>query len=164
MKIAILSDTHNYLPGIQTALNQLQREKVDTIIHCGDMTLAETVDAFRDYTIYHVWGNGDLDTLAIHFAIQECQAGSSTSEIYTDVLGGKRIAAIHGHNTHLLQTIIENGHFDYVFHGHTHRRRDDEIGGTRVINPGAIGGAFRSSRSFCILNLENNDLNYYPVG
>jgi predicted phosphodiesterase len=105
-----------------------------------------------------------LDTLAIHFAIQECQAGSSTSEIYTDVLGGKRIAAIHGHNTHLLQTIIENGHFDYVFHGHTHRRRDDEIGGTRVINPGAIGGAFRSSRSFCILNLENNDLNYYPVG
>ncbi len=163
MKIALLSDTHNNLTGIQTTLSKLKELKVDTVIHCGDMTTGETADAFHDFCIHHVRGNGDLDTLSIQFAIQECRPGSSSAEVYTDMLDGKIIAAVHGHNAPLLRSLIENGRYDYVFHGHTHRLRDEQTGKTRVINPGAIGGAIRSRRSFCVLELLTGDLSVYPL-
>ena len=152
MKIALLSDTHNNLTGIQTTLSKLKELKVDTVIHCGDMTTGETADAFHDFCIHHV-----------QFAIQECRPGSSSAEVYTDMLDGKIIAAVHGHNAPLLRSLIENGRYDYVFHGHTHRLRDEQTGKTRVINPGAIGGAIRSRRSFCVLELLTGDFSVYPL-
>lgn len=164
MKIAILSDTHNNCNGIEDALGKLAVMNIQCIIHCGDMTRGETAELFNNFCIHHVWGNGDLDTLSIQFAIQECRAGSSTGEVFTDIIDGKRIAALHGHNATLLNTLAQNGHYDYIFHGHTHRMRDDVYGKTRIINPGAIGGAFRSARSFCILDLISGDLTNYPIG
>lgn len=164
MKIALISDTHNSRYGIEEVLGRLNVMDVHTIIHCGDMTSGETADLFKDFCIHHVWGNGDIDTLSIQFAIQECRPGSSTGEIYADRIDGKRIVALHGHNTNLLRTLSENGHYDYVFYGHTHRKRDETFGKTRVINPGAIGGAIRSTRSYCVLDFITGDLTEYPIG
>ena len=163
MRIALLSDTHNNLHNIQSALSKLKELKVDTIIHCGDMTRDETAEAFHDFCIHHVLGNGDMDTFGLQMAIQECRPGSSSGEIYTATLDGKSIAAIHGHNLPLYRSLTENGRYDYVFHGHTHRLRDERIGKTRVINPGALGGAVRGERSFCVLELSTGDLSVYPV-
>ncbi|MCS7352442.1 MAG: hypothetical protein RMM10_13235, partial [Anaerolineae bacterium] len=44
-------------------------------------------------------------------------------ELVTTV-AGRRIVILHGDNTERLQQVIASGDFDYVFHGHTHRRRD----------------------------------------
>ena len=163
MKIALLSDTHNFKTSVQTALSTLKSEKIDTIIHCGDMTNVETLELFQDFTIHHVWGNGDLDTIAYQIVIQGCKPGSTTSEVYSDVIDGKRIAALHGHQKKLLDSLIENGHYDYVFHGHTHRQRDEMIRDTRVINPGALGGTFRGSRSFAILDFSTGNLSSLQI-
>ncbi len=164
MKIAILSDTHNNGFGIQDALDKLAAMNIFDIIHCGDMTRGETAELFKNFCIHHVWGNGDLDTLSLQFAIQECKAGSSTGEVFTDIVDGKHIAALHGHNIALLTALTDNGRYDYIFHGHTHRTRDDTYGKTRIINPGAIGGAYRSARSFCVLDFISGDLTNYPIG
>ena len=29
------------------------------------------------------------------------------------------------------------GKYDYIFHGHTHVRRDEVVKGTKIVNPGA---------------------------
>ena len=47
---------------------------------------------------------------------------------------------------------------DYLLHGHTHCRRDERLDGTRVINPGALGGVQYESRSLCVLDLDTDDL------
>jgi predicted phosphodiesterase len=59
----------------------------------------------------------------------------------------------HGDNEGFLDGLIGSGKYAYVLHGHTHRRRDQTVGSTRVINPGALGGMRRERRSLCILDL-----------
>ncbi len=57
-------------------------------------------------------------------------------------VAGKRIAWTHGHLDHLMAEALDAG-VDYLFHGHSHELRDERIGSTRVINPGAL---FRARR------------------
>jgi predicted phosphodiesterase len=70
---------------------------------------------------------------------------------------------IHGDNEKVLGNLISSGKHAYVFHGHTHRRRDQTIGHTRVVNPGALGGTRRQSRSFCILDLATGEMRFVKL-
>lgn len=45
----------------------------------------------------------------------------------------------------------------------THRFRDEMVGATRVINPGALGGRFVGERSFATLDLIKDELQRYFV-
>ena len=51
---------------------------------------------------------------------------------------GEHLAATHGHRETILDGLIGGQQFPYVCHGHSHRVRDERIGRTRVINPGAL--------------------------
>lgn len=73
-------------------------------------------------------------------------------------MDGKKIVAAHGHIPAELNKIIQCGQYDYVFTGHTHRRKDAWVGNTRVINPGALGGTFYQPRSVALINLTSGDL------
>ena len=57
--------------------------------------------------------------------------------------------------------LLDSDFFDYIFVGHTHRKSDRMMGKTRVINPGAIGGAHRGERGFCILDFATGELTDY---
>ena len=70
---------------------------------------------------------------------------------------------IHGDNEEALANLITSGRYAYVFHGHTHRRRDQMVGHTRAINPGALGGRRWQSRSFCILDLETGKAGFVEI-
>jgi hypothetical protein len=70
---------------------------------------------------------------------------------------------VHGHREGELRRVISAGEYAYVFHGHTHRRRDEHIGPTRVISPGALGGMRWQQRSFCILDLETDRVTFIEV-
>ena len=55
-------------------------------------------------------------------------------------------------------SMLDSGFFDYIFVGHTHRKMDEMMGKTRVINPGAIGGAHRGKRGYVILDTANGEV------
>jgi hypothetical protein len=72
-------------------------------------------------------------------------------------VGGVKIAVTHG-NQHLkLRELINSGKYAYIFTGHTHRRSNEKIGSTRVINPGALGGLSVEERSVYILDLDTGE-------
>ena len=81
-------------------------------------------------------------------ALIEQEIAGLADEVRTDVLGN----------------LIASGEYAYVFHGHTHRRRDRMIGHTRVINPGALGGRRTERRSFCILDLATGETRFVELG
>jgi hypothetical protein len=54
--------------------------------------------------------------------------------------------------------MANDGQLDYLFTGHTHVRMDKRIGRTRLINPGALGGTRKQSRSVAILDLDTDEL------
>lgn len=163
MRIAILSDTHNQITRTQEAIDVCRAEGITEMIHCGDVTRVEMVELFTDFTLHLIYGNNDIDEVGLRLAAQSCGAGSTCGEIYTAEIDGKRLAAIHGDAYLMLDDLIRSQRFDYVFHGHTHRIRDEKIGKTRVINPGALGGSRRDRRNFCILELKTDDLAHYSM-
>ena len=154
MKIGILSDTHNNTENLKRALTIFRREGVETLIHCGDMTTAKTAVHLAGFTLVYVHGNMDANPIAIRRALFELNPSSVAANHFSgELIPGVRVAATHSHIPGKLDSLIRDG-YNYVFHGHTHRRRDEIIGPTRVINPGALGGAQHEPRSICILDLK----------
>jgi uncharacterized protein len=159
MKIAIVSDTHNNYPTVEAALEVLRSRKVNFVIHCGDICDSETVWLFQGLTTHFVFGNCDHDRHSLRQAVYGI--GGELHEPFGHLeLARKKLAFLHGDDESLLKS-IEHGGFDFVFHGHTHVTRDQRIGGTRVINPGALYRA--RIRTFALLDLKSGDLETVTV-
>ncbi len=164
MKIGLLSDSHNDTGNLTTALKMLERESVRLVIFCGDLTDPDLVPLFTGLELHMVEGNIDHDPGGLRRAVERLENGSTFGLEYTATIDGKRIATLHGHLLDRLVEVIHSGQYDYVIHGHTHRRRDERMGATRVINPGALGGLRYEKRSFAILDLAIDDLRVIEIG
>ena len=116
MHIAVIADTHGYLPA--SVLPELRA--ADEIWHLGDFcdaaTLRSVIAIGRPF--YGVRGNNDY--------------GLDLPEKLTLDREGRSFLLIH------IPPRIPGG-ADFLLHGHTHTPRDEMIGGTRVLNPGSIG-------------------------
>lgn len=162
MLIGLMSDTHNNRPGVRYALDIFDALGIEVVLHAGDLISAQILDELTDFSLFLSFGNGD-DPLII-----ASKAGSVSEKIVCDEmldlsLAGKRIFLIHGDYRTEQEKRIESGDYDYVIHGHTHRFRDERIGSTRVINPGALGGRYIGERSFATLDLVKNELQRYFI-
>jgi hypothetical protein len=158
MKIGILSDTHNDAPMTQRALSEFRQRGVQTLFHCGDLTSAEMVEHFQGFSVFFVRGNVDRQHVqSLKTAIAAQPGAHWLGKGDTVELDGKLIAITHGDREDVFETLL-NAEPDTIFTGHTHRRRDQRSGRTRVINPGALGGVNYESRSICILDLSSDQL------
>lgn len=163
MKIGILSDTHDNVSNLLKAKSLFREEGITTLIHCGDMTSADTARQMVDFDIIYVNGNMD-DSVAVNDTLWMLNHNCETpGAVFTGKIAGVKIAATHGHLQGKLDQLLRWRRYDFVFHGHTHRQRDEKIGKTRVINPGALGGARYEPRTVCILNLESQDIRFLKV-
>lgn len=161
-KIGIMSDTHGAVARTKWALDILRSRGVDSIIHCGDITSVEVLQLFDGWRAAIVWGNMDQDP-TLQLAAEKLE-GVSLGDVLAVEIDGVRLAACHGDDTSTLRELIHSGLYRYVFHGHTHLRRDELIGSTRVINPGALGGNRKQSRSVCVLDLARDEVEFIEVG
>jgi hypothetical protein len=149
--IAVLSDSHDARKNLEWALSEIRDRGIREIIHCGDLRSSAILDLFEGLSPLFVLGNADRQVDTLRAEIRGRFGARAVGYTRTLERAGKRIGVTHGH-TPDLEKLIESGDYDYVFHGHTHRRRDELVGRTRVINPGAIGGMKRESRSFVLFN------------
>jgi putative phosphoesterase len=161
--LAVLSDTHDNRGAIRKALELAGRRGADEIFHCGDLVSPATADLFRGWTLDYAQGNMDRDGEAVRAAVERLGAGSAFGGELHPERDGKRIALLHGNRSDRLEAAIRSGQYDFIFHGHTHRRRDERVGRTRVINPGALGGSSPEGYSFCIVDLESGAAEFIYV-
>jgi hypothetical protein len=162
MKIGIVADTHNNVENTQQAVDILKAEKVDRVIHCGDITTPQIIEVFTGMQAVFVFGNIDHSHADLMAKAKELMGMGSIGYSYTAVWEDLRIAVIHGDDSRL-DEMVHSGRYDYVFHGHTHQRRDERVGDTRVINPGALGGSKKETRSLCILNTETGEAVFHEI-
>ncbi|MBQ6519224.1 MAG: metallophosphoesterase family protein [Anaerolineaceae bacterium] len=163
MRLAVISDTHDAIFSTQDVLKMITAEGVDTIIHCGDMTTAYTAELFTDFCVYHALGNNDYDSFGISDALRRCKPGSRSDRWYKGMFDGKMIGAVHEEHSREFAGMMDSGIFNYIFVGHTHRKSDRTVGKTRIINPGAIGGAHRGERGFLIIDFATGEINDYTT-
>lgn len=161
-QIALLSDTHDAAKNLRWAIEEVRRRGLREIVFCGDLKSPEMLTHFEGFRFAMVLGNADRDEAGIRAKAAELFGPEAIAMTLELELGGKKIAVAHGH-TRSLTELIEAGRYDYVIHGHTHRRRDDTVGATRVINPGALGGIKRESRSFCLFDPKRGTVEFVEM-
>ncbi len=156
MKIAIVSDTHNNWMNFKKAIDWIKKQKIQLILHCGDISSQETINDAkklfaspqgeshqkRDEEIKFVKGNADYDLPDL----------PEKTELE---LENKKIAFCHFPNE--AKKMAQSGNFDLVFYGHTHRAWDEKIGDCHMINPGEIAGQFYKP-TFAIYDTIAGDL------
>jgi len=163
MKIGILSDTHNNHNNLRRALDVFRREEATTLIHCGDMTSPETAALLSGFTVKHVTGNMASAPGALRRALLTLNPDNQSGISYSGQINGVWVAATHGHLSDKIDQFIQDGRYAYVFHGHTHRRRDELVGGIRFVNPGALGGVWHEERSICLVDLEKGEVRFVQI-
>jgi putative phosphoesterase len=162
MKIGIISDTHDDMQNLQVALDRLRAQNVVALFHCGDVCGPKVVRAMEGFDVWIAQGNMDRHK-GLAQAIEETLKRTRFAWLHKLTLDGYPLAMIHGDNEEVLGNLITSGNYAYVFHGHTHYRRDQTIGRTRVINPGALGGTRKQRYSFCILDLATGKVRFVEL-
>jgi putative phosphoesterase len=160
LRIAVLSDTHDDRGTVRRALELARRRGAAEVFHCGDLVSPATAELFRGWTLQYVAGNMDRDGEAVRAAVERLGMGSAYGGELHFERDGKRILLLHGNRSGRLSAAIQSGDYDFVFHGHTHRRRDERFGRTRVINPGALGGRSTENHSFLLVDLAGGEAEF----
>lgn len=135
--IGVLSDSHGRLDRLAEAAQAFSSRGVERLIHCGDITTVEAIEALKDFEVHWVFGNCDWNEEPLRAEMLQC--GHRCHGLRGQLeIAGRRLGFTHGHRAELFQTMVVSGDYDLVFHGHTHVKRDVIEQGTRVICPGAL--------------------------
>lgn len=163
MKIGVLSDTHDQLSNILLVLAVCREREIKTLIHCGDLTSLEMVPFFEGFRVIYTTGNMDFATGTIKKRFEKQGEDNFVGPVFKGQLNDVAVAVTHSHIDSKVMDLVSHQRYQWIFHGHTHQRRDEVIRGARIINPGALGGLGRESRSFCIVDLAANDVEFIMV-
>lgn len=147
MKIAIVADTHDNLANTKRAIGWIKKEKIKTIIHCGDIfkpeTIKEILKIFKG-KIYLIFSSADADFSRIPSDSFKKLPRVKIYEEFGDLKkDGKKIAFCHF--PEIAEELVKRQKYDIVFYGHTHKPWLKKIGKTRLVNPGNIAGMFYKS-------------------
>jgi len=160
MKIAIISDTHDNLENLKRVLEKIKKERVNIILHCGDVASKETLKfLFQNFKgrVYLVLGNMDKDYELDKENLEEFSQLEFSSDIKEIEIENKKIAFCH--RPEIAQNLAKSQKYDYVFYGHTHKPWMENIGQTKLINPGNVAGLFyRPSFAVCDLKTGKTEL------
>jgi len=162
MRIGLISDTHNNRRTVKAALARFRREQIKTLLHAGDITNVATLEMFEGFDMWIARGNIDHDPNLVKVANVLFGPGR-LANVHTLTFDGIHIAMTHGSSWQRLTSAIEAGTYNYVIHGHTHTPRDERIGATRVINPGALGRSRWKCATCAILDLATDALEWIEL-
>ena len=160
MRLGILSDTHNQLERTRRAVGMLTREGAEVLIHCGDFTRPDILEACSALPCYFVFGNNDADN-----ADELRRVGGLVGAVCLEwggaiELGGKRIGVTHGDMRIDVNRVLDKRP-DYLLSGHSHVANDFHDGAVRRINPGALHRA--EHHSVAMLDLKRNSVEFLLV-
>jgi len=151
--IAIMADSHDNLPVIREAVELLNREKVDMVIHAGDLISPFTAKDFAELKMPFeaIFGNNDGEKDGLRVAYSNI---CDLSDFKTLEVDGVSIAMIHGHQEELVDCLARCGKYDVVVRGHSHQpsiKKKESL----IINPGELCGYVSGKRTFALLDLDD---------
>ena len=150
--ILVLSDSHGSTQNIREALKRCR--PIDAVIFLGDgvgdlYSIASSCDSFAWLAVR---GNCDYrdDTLL----------GRELPRVGEITLLGKRIVFTHGDVYGVkfgmdgLFALAEERKADVVLYGHTHRAKEEYLGGVYYFNPGSVGATYGEHPTAGVLTIE----------
>ncbi len=161
-RLGILSDTHGDATRARRAIELLRARGAGRIIHLGDIGSESVLDHLAGLESTIVFGNCD-DARSLwryaKFLGIEVVHPAAIIEVKS-VRGAIRIGITHGHLLDEIDQLLR-AEVDILLHGHTHVARDDMVGLTRVMNPGALHRADR--KTAMLLDLATGEAEWIDV-
>ena len=158
--VGILSDTHDRVDAARAAVKLLQEHGAEYFIHCGDVGSERILELLAGLPAAFVFGNCDWDQPGLQRSARglnlTCLAAGGNLE-----LAGKLFRVEHGDCPGTMRHALDAQTFDYLLHGHTHVQRDERLGKTRIINPGALHRA--RQKTVAVLDTETEALKFLVV-
>jgi uncharacterized protein len=140
MKIAVLSDSHDHVENLRMVVTEI-KGKVEAVIFCGDFCAPFMPAVLKELNlpVYACPGNNDEDQIGQVLRGGDNFHWTPLANEYGEVeLDGKKIAFCH--YPKLGELLAGTGDYDAVFYGHTHDHRNEKVGNTLLVNPGAVCG------------------------
>lgn len=172
--IGLLSDSHGRADITARAVAALVDAGARVLVHLGDVGSVQVLDALavpdprdadRILDAHVVFGNTDDDWPALaNYArtlgiTVDHPVGCLTLE--PDATGrAGALTFLHGDDELAMREAMRSQP-RYLCHGHTHQKRDQRIGPTRVINPGALTRASRYT--VALLETTGDSLQFLSV-
>jgi putative phosphoesterase len=164
----LLSDSHGRDQITARAVKLLVEAGAEVLLHLGDLGSTGVVEALvegldpegRPRPAVHIvfgntdWETGDLRRSAEHLGI------AVDDPVGRLVVAARTIVFQHGHHQREMDEALAE-EVDYLCHGHTHVARDERIGRTRVINPGALHRA--RQHTVALLEVPRDRLRFLTV-
>ena len=150
-----MSDTHDRLRLIDQAVERLNEENVELVLHAGDFVAPFVVSAFKQLKspLIGVFGNNDGDRKLLKKKFAELGA-DIRGEFAFVVVDGLRIGLLHGDQTELMRSFLELESYDVLVCGHTHVEKTYRKRRMLVINPGAVCGYLSEKATMVLFDTE----------
>jgi len=164
MMVGIISDTHDRLPLIDIAVQRLNQEGVEVVLHAGDYSAPFVAPRFKPLKpkMIGVLGNNDAEKELLRKNFDEIgiEIRGRFAEVKVD---GLKVALLHGEEAELLESLLNTGSYDVIVHGHTHRAEIRKEGRVLAINPGEVCGYLSEKATIALLNTEPMDAKIVPL-
>lgn len=158
--IGIISDTHENENAVKKAVEILKKKNVEFAVHCGDIISPPMLGHFKGLNMKFVFGNDDGERNGLNSKAKEFGWEEISDEKEFEYKG-KKFYVYHGTNRNKLEEAIKSNKYDYVLTGHTHIKRDEKIGRTRAINPGALFMVY--PYTIALLDVENENIEFVEI-
>lgn len=152
MKIGFMSDSHDNMPAIRSAVRFFRDQGVKQVVHCGDIVSPFAIPAIKGGEFEKctaVFGNNDGEWLMLSTMFR--QVGEIIKPPIFIEIYGKRIAVLH---EPMPMDVMDSMPVDIVAFGHTHEPVI-KPGRPMVINPGECCGYLSGRSTVIIVNTEN---------
>jgi uncharacterized protein len=145
MRLAVFSDSHDNLDALKTAVAMLPAYRPDLLIHLGDIIspFAARMLLTAAVPVQAVFGNNDGETAGLRSLLDISHPPRPLH------LEGRRLLLLH-EPAFSAKDLAEHA---FILHGHTHKIRDENREGCRILNPGELCGWLTETSSFLILDL-----------
>ncbi len=159
MRIAIMSDSHDNIWHLKTALTLISEKGAEAIIHCGDFVapfMLKRLDK-AGIPVHGVLGNNDGSVLTLtRAADQQLSHIHLHDRVGRITLDGCRIAFTH--HPDVGRAFAATGEFDLVCCGHSHDWHEEKVGRCTLLNPGEIMGA-HGDPGFALFDTQKGTIN-----
>jgi putative phosphoesterase len=153
LKFGLTGDTHNNLVNIKKICSIFNENKVDFVVHTGDITLPKSLSIFSKLhmPLHGVYGNNDQGEIIELSKVCDRYMFNFSKNFKVIELGQRKIWIVHDPEE------IEDFFFsdgNIIVHGHTHRFRDEICNNTYIFNPGECAGMMKNMNSVGIISVE----------
>ena len=167
MNVGVISDTHDNVPAVETAMDRFQAAGVDAIVHCGDFVAPPVIPSFdlEGVPVHAVRGNNDGEREGLVSAFESLDGGTLHGRFAELEFDGVDMAVLHGDRRPVIEALATSGEYEYVLHGHWHVREQRSVGETTVLNPGAqFPTVDEDHRTVAVVDTDRDAVEFLDVG